>query len=45
LRNLEAVLTVKSGRACDFGGTLKMLLQEALELYHAFHDPAQPLRD
>jgi transposase len=45
LRNLAEVLATKTGRACDFGGTLKMLLQEALELYHAFHDPAQPLRD
>ena len=44
LRNLAEVLSAKKGRACDFGGTLKMLLQEALALYHAFHDPAQPVR-
>jgi transposase len=45
LRNLAEVLADKTGRACDFSGTLKMLLQEALELYRAFHNPAQPLRD
>jgi transposase len=45
LRNLADVLATKSGRACDFAGVLKMLLQEALELYRAFHNPQQPLRD
>ena len=45
LRNLAGVLAHKQGRACDFAGTLKTLLQEALELYRAFHDPQQPLRD
>lgn len=43
-RNLAAVLATKTGRACDFAGVLHKLLQEALELYRAFHDPAQPLR-
>lgn len=45
LRNLAELLERKRGRACDFAGTLKMLLQEALALYRAFHDPQQPLRD
>lgn len=45
LRNLAEVLATKKGRACDFGGTLKMLLQEALARYHAFHDPMQPRHD
>lgn len=45
LRNLAEVLERKQGRACDFAGTLKMLLQEALALYRAFHAPQQPLRD
>lgn len=44
-RNLAAVLASKAGRAGDFAGVLQTLLQEALELYHAFHNPAQPLRN
>lgn len=44
LRNLAEVLATKAGRAGDFAGTLKILLQEALELYRAFHNPQQPLR-
>jgi transposase len=45
LRNLAQVRHTKKGRACDFAGTLKILLQEALALYHAFHDPTQRVRD
>jgi transposase len=37
-RSLRAVLATKTGRARDFGEGLKALLQDALQLWHAYHD-------
>ncbi len=43
LRSLDAVLETKRGAARVFGSVLKSQLQEAIALYHAFHDPDQKL--
>jgi transposase len=37
-RSISDVLETKTGRARDFGGQLKGLLQEAMELWHAYRD-------
>jgi transposase len=37
-RSISAVLATKTGRARDFGEQLKGLLQEAMELWHTYHD-------
>ena len=37
-RSLSDVLATKTGRARDFGERLKGLLQDALQLWHAYHD-------
>ncbi len=44
LRSIEAVLKDKQGWARFFGAVLKAQLQEAIELYQAFHDPESKLR-
>ena len=38
LRSISDVVETKAGRARDFGERLKALLQEALALWHAYHD-------
>jgi transposase len=38
LRSINTMLETKTGRARDFGEQLKGLLQEALALWHAYHD-------
>jgi uncharacterized protein YukE len=43
-RSIDAVVETKRGQARRFGAVLKALLQEAHELYTAFHDPAKKLR-
>ena len=45
LRSIDAVRATKQGSACVFGSVLKSQLQDALALYHAFHDPEQKLRN
>ena len=45
LRSIEEVLAGKRGQARFFGEVLKAQLQEAIELYKAFHDPESKLRD
>ncbi len=49
LRSIDAVLATKCGTACGaarvFGSVLKSQLQEAIALYHAFHDPDKKLRN
>jgi hypothetical protein len=37
LRSISAVVATKKGRARDFGERLQALLQDALQLWHAFH--------
>jgi transposase len=37
-RSLSEVLATKTGRARDFGEGLKALLQDALQLWHTYHD-------
>ncbi|RPI18441.1 MAG: IS66 family transposase [Acidobacteria bacterium] len=37
-RSISAVLATKAGRGRDFGEGLKALLQDALQLWHAYHD-------
>jgi hypothetical protein len=37
-RSISEVLVTKAGRARDFGEELKALLQDALQLWHAYHD-------
>jgi transposase len=37
-RSIRDVLVTKTGRARDFGEGLKALLQDALQLWHAYHD-------
>jgi hypothetical protein len=37
LRSISDVLATKEGRARDFGERLKVLLQDALQLWHTFH--------
>jgi hypothetical protein len=37
-RSLSEVLETKTGRARDFGEGLKARLQDALQLWHAYHD-------
>jgi transposase len=37
-RSISDVLVTKAGRARDFGEGLKALLQDALQLWHAYHD-------
>jgi transposase len=44
-RSIDAVVETKRGQARCFGTGLKSLLQEATELYKAFHDPEKKLRD
>lgn len=39
-RSLREVLETKTGRARDFGAGLKALLQDALQLWHDYHDGA-----
>jgi transposase len=41
-RSLSDVLATKTGRARDFGGGLKALLQEAVQLWHAFRQGTVP---
>jgi len=41
-RSISNILETKTGRARDFGVQLKSLLQEALELWHAYHDGHRP---
>ena len=41
-RSLSAVLATKTGRARDFGEGLKALLQEALQLWHAYREGTVP---
>src|SRR5918998_2105814 len=38
LRSINEVLEIKQGRARQFGGHLKNLLKEGLELWHEYHD-------
>src|SRR3954451_25336865 len=38
LRSIKGVLETKQGRARHFGGRLKELLKEGLELWHEYHD-------
>ena len=53
LRSISDVVATKKGRARDFGERLKALLQDAMQLWHAFHagevtdfaTEAQPLWD
>jgi hypothetical protein len=44
-RSIDAGVETKRGQARCFGAVLKSLLQEANELYKAFHDPEKQLRD
>jgi len=44
-RSIDAVVETKRGQARCFGAGLKARLQEAHELYKAFHDPEKLLRD
>ena len=44
-RSIDEVLETKRGQARCFGEGLRSLLQEANELYKAFHDPEKKLRD
>lgn len=41
LRSIDAVLETQSGQARRFGFVLKTQLQDAIELYKAFHDPGK----
>lgn len=43
LRSIDAVIETKRGQARKFGVVLKSQLQEAIQLYKAFHDPEQKL--
>lgn len=43
-RSIDAVVETKRGPARRFGAVLNSLLQEAHELYTAFHDPEKKLR-
>jgi transposase len=45
LRSIDEVLEAKRGQARLFGEVLKSQLQEAIGLYHAFHDPEKKLCD
>lgn len=45
LRSIEKVLESKRGRARCLGEELKKELQEAIQLYKAFHDPEKKLSD
>lgn len=45
LRSIDAVLKDKQGWSRFFGEVLKSQLQEAIELYKAFHDPDSKLHD
>lgn len=42
-RSIAEVLKSKRGQQLRFGRKLKALLQEAISLYHDFHDPAKKL--
>ena len=42
LRSIHTMLETKTGRARDFGEQLKGLLQEALALWHAYHNGDKP---
>src|SRR3954469_21092679 len=44
LRSINEVLETKRGRARHFGGRLKKLLKEGLELWHEYHDHNGQLR-
>jgi len=44
LRSISEVLETKRGTARFFGEVLKSQLQKAMDLYQAFHDPANKLR-
>ena len=44
LRSIDKVLETKHGGARFFGAVLKAQLQEAIELYKAFHNPESKLR-
>jgi transposase len=44
LRSINEVLETKQGRALHFGGRLKSLLKEGLELWHEYHDHRGQLR-
>src|SRR4051794_34913945 len=44
LRSIDEVLATKQGRARHFGGRLKELLKEGLELWHEYHDHQGQLR-
>jgi hypothetical protein len=43
LRSIDAVLVTQSGQARKFGFVLKTQLQDAIELYKAFHDQEKKL--
>jgi transposase len=45
LRSIDAVLETQRGQARRFGFVLKTQLQDAIELYKAFHDPEKKLPD
>jgi transposase len=45
LRSIDEVLEIKRGAGRLFGAVLKSQLQEAIGLYHAFHDPEKKLCD
>lgn len=45
LRSIDAVLETQSGQSRKFGFVLKTQLQDAIELYKAFHDPGKKLPD
>jgi transposase len=45
LRSIEAVLETQRGQSRKFGFVLKTQLQDAIELYKAFHDPEKKLPD
>ena len=45
MRSIDAVLETQSGQARKFGFVLKTQLQDAIELYKAFHDPEKKLPD
>jgi transposase len=44
MRSINEVLESKQGRARHFGGRLKKLLKEGLELWHEYHDHKGQLR-
>jgi transposase len=45
LRSIDGALETQTGRSRQFGVVLKTQLQDAIELYKAFHDPGKKLHD